>query len=123
MSRSRRPASPRSFPYPWPGFLAATAAIAVLPFAHLEIAGVLAICLSALGVYADARRRRIPRPDLWAISTLIIWPMIFPFYLVRRRQPGRACPEVEANTRFLPGLGVIAVVFLLLAVLMLLADR
>lgn len=56
-------------------------------------------------VYYDAHARRIPRPLRWGLGSLLLWILIFPWYLSRRRTPEAPCPFVEAEvgpiTRFL----------------------
>ncbi len=46
-------------------------------------------------VYYDARLKGIPKPLRWAAGTLLIWIMVFPWFLVRRRSPERPCPFIE----------------------------
>lgn len=53
--------------------------------------------LSAVWVFLDARQREIPKPLRWGVGSLILWIVIFPWYLVRRRSPQAPCPFVEAE--------------------------
>jgi hypothetical protein len=47
------------------------------------------------------------------VATLLLWPIIFPWYLARRSRPRNPCPFIEA--RVSPK--TLAVLFFLLAVL------
>ncbi|HLY60612.1 MAG TPA: hypothetical protein VKV95_07575 [Terriglobia bacterium] len=51
--------------------------------------------LSCVWVFYDAQRSGAPRPFRWALGTLFLWPIVFPWYLVRRRTPQAPCPFVE----------------------------
>jgi hypothetical protein len=51
--------------------------------------------LSAPWVIFDAHQKHIARPFRWGIGTLILWIVIFPWYLSRRRTPKAPCPFVE----------------------------
>jgi hypothetical protein len=56
-------------------------------------------------VFFDALRHRIPRPLRWALGTMFLFAIIFPWYVARRRMPQSPVPFVEAEvgpvTRFL----------------------
>lgn len=54
--------------------------------------------LSAVWVFVDAHQRNIPKPLRWGVGSLILWIVIFPWYLVRRRSPRAPCPFVEAES-------------------------
>jgi hypothetical protein len=51
--------------------------------------------VSAPWVIFDAYQKRIARPFRWGIGTLILWIVIFPWYLSRRKTPKAPCPFVE----------------------------
>jgi len=61
--------------------------------------------LAGIWVFFDALRRRIPRPLRWALGTMLLLAVIFPWYLARRKTPQSPVPFVEAEagpvTRFL----------------------
>ena len=61
--------------------------------------------LAGIWVFFDALRRRIPRPLRWAVGTMLLLVVIFPWYLARRSKPQSPVPFVEAEvgpvTRFL----------------------
>jgi hypothetical protein len=79
--------------------------------AQLVLGGVQILC--SLWVLFDALEKRLPRPLRWGMGTLLLWPIIFPWYLARRNRPAQPCPFVEARVR--PA--VAGVLFILLAVL------
>lgn len=60
-------------------------------------------------VFYDANRIGAPRPFRWALGTLFLWPIVFPWYLVRRKMPRALCPFVE-------GIGLPIVFLALIAV-------
>jgi hypothetical protein len=47
------------------------------------------------------------------MGTLLLWPIIFPWYLARRSSPSQPCPFIEARVSPIK----LAVLFILLAVL------
>jgi len=61
--------------------------------------------LVGLWVFFDALRRSIPRPLRWAVGSMLLLAIIFPWYLARRSKPQSPVPFVEAEvgpvTRFL----------------------
>ena len=79
--------------------------------AQLVLGGVQILC--SFWVVFDAREKRLPRPLRWGVATLLLWPIIFPWYLARRSRPRNPCPFIEA--RVSPK--TLAVLFFLLAVL------
>jgi hypothetical protein len=52
--------------------------------------------LSSFWVLYDALEKRLPKPQRWGMGTLLLWPIIFPWYLARRGRPRQPCPFVEA---------------------------
>lgn len=64
--------------------------------------------ISCVWVFYDAQRSGAPRPFRWALGTLLLWPFVFPWYLVRRRTPHAPCPFVE-------GIGLPIVILALVA--------
>jgi hypothetical protein len=53
--------------------------------------------LAGVWVFFDALRRRIPRPLRWAVGTMLLLIVIFPWYLARRKTPQSSVPFVEAE--------------------------
>lgn len=69
--------------------------------------------LSAPWVIFDAHQKHIARPLRWGIGTLILWIVIFPWYLSRRRIPKAPCPFVEGL-----GLPVLLLVYVIALVVL-----
>ena len=57
-----------------------------------------AVILSSAWVYFDAQAKRVPKPLRWALGSLLLWIVVFPWYLARRRTPEWPCSFVEAET-------------------------
>jgi hypothetical protein len=55
------------------------------------------VVLSSAWVYSDARKNHIPTPFRWSLGSVLLWIIIFPWYLARRRTPGAACPFIEGE--------------------------
>lgn len=71
------------------------------------------LILSSAWVTYDARQRGVPKPLRWGVGSLLVWIVVFPWYLSRRRTPEVPCAPVEG-----PAAGrillVMVVVFFLL---------
>ena len=52
--------------------------------------------LAGVWVFFDALRLRVPRPLRWAVGSMLLPLVIFPWYLARRRTPQSAVPFLEA---------------------------
>ncbi len=52
---------------------------------------------SSAWVFYDARLRRVPHAFRWGISSLLLWIVVFPWYVSRRRAPEVPCPLMEAE--------------------------
>jgi len=91
--------------FPWLLFLVllclrlAVAGVAVRHWGFLRTEIVLAgmELLSAVWVFQDAQRRRVPKPLRWGLGSLFLWVLFFPWYLARRRTPESPCPSIEAE--------------------------
>jgi hypothetical protein len=89
--------------FPWPLFLALLlirillAGLAERQWGLLKAELVLlAIEMGcSVWVFYDANLIGAPRPFRWALGTLFLWPIVFPWYLVRRKMPRALCPFVE----------------------------
>jgi hypothetical protein len=115
--------TPEPVRFPWLLFLAlfgirlAVAMVAQRHFGllrtELMLGGVEFV--TAIWVFQDAQRRRVPKPLRWGLGSLLLWLLFFPWYLARRRAPEAPCPSIEAEigpvTRVLL---IILVVFFLL---------
>ncbi len=74
--------------------------------------------LSSVWVYFDAREKHVAKPFRWGLGSLLLWIVIFPWYLSRRRTPQAPCPFVEAETSTLARVIFLALVlFFLLALI------
>ena len=68
--------------------------------------------ISAIWVFFDAGNSRVTRRFRWAWGTLLLWPLVFPWYLARRKAPKAPCPFVEGM-----GLPIVLIIYLALTVL------
>lgn len=57
------------------------------------------VLFSSIWVYLDAYHRKLPKPLQWAIGSLLVWIVVFPWYIARRRLPNAACPLIEMDSR------------------------
>ena len=80
---------------------------------ELVFDGVKMLC--AAWVFYDANQRGVTKPLRWTLGTLFLWPIVFPWYLARRKTPRAHCPFVEGI-----GLPVVILVLLALGVLIVL---
>jgi hypothetical protein len=55
------------------------------------------LVLSSAWVYRDAREKNIPTPFRWTLGSILLWIIIFPWYLARRRTPSAPCPFIEGE--------------------------
>lgn len=55
------------------------------------------VVISSAWVYSDARKKNIPTPFRWSLGSFLLWIIIFPWYLARRRTPSAACPFIEGE--------------------------
>lgn len=55
------------------------------------------VALSSVWVYRDAREKNIPKPFRWSLGSILLWIIVFPWYLARRRTPKAACPFIEGE--------------------------
>lgn len=79
------------------------------------------VALSSVWVYRDAREKNIPTPIRWSLGSLLLWMIIFPWYLSRRRTPKAPCPFIEGEGgRVARTLLLLLLLFFLLSALMML---
>lgn len=55
------------------------------------------VALSSAWVVYDAREKGVAKPLRWGLGSLLLWIVVFPWYLARRRKPQAPCPFVEAE--------------------------
>jgi hypothetical protein len=77
------------------------------------------VLFSSIWVYFDATHRKLPKPLQWSIGSLLVWIVVFPWYLARRRQPAAVCPFIEMDSRrFFRAILVLLLVGLLFSILL-----
>ncbi|HEV2425046.1 MAG TPA: hypothetical protein VGZ29_09495 [Terriglobia bacterium] len=105
----RAPERPRNTPFPWPIFFGVLVGMVLLSAlvekrfgmtATVYGFGVLQL-VTSLWVVLDAHRKGIPQPLHWGVGSMLLWILVFPWYLARRRQPKTVCPFVESGARSL----------------------
>jgi hypothetical protein len=104
---------PETVRYPWLIFFAVLGVGLILGQIFLALLGeqkgplvIQAVpVLVGLWVFFDARRQRVPRPLRWAVGSMLLLIIIFPWYLARRSKLRSQVRFVEAEvgpvTRFL----------------------
>jgi hypothetical protein len=115
--------------FSWTMFFAVLAAAWVSSTVVLHFAGLVAgqlimsgvQLLSAIWVFFDARQKLIRKPLRWAVGSLILWIVIFPWYLLRRQKLNAPCPFVEAESG--PFTKVMLLVIFILFMVGMLASR
>ena len=76
---------------------------------------------SSLWVLYDANKQGIPKGLRWSLGSLLLWILVFPWYLSRRRTPKAPCAFIEGEAgRFARTLLFVLLAFVLLSALMLL---
>ena len=55
------------------------------------------VLLSSMWVFFDAQRKGVPKPLRWVLGALLLWIVVFPWYLSRRRTPHAPCPFIEGE--------------------------
>ena len=55
------------------------------------------VLITSAWVYYDARDKLVPKPLRWGLGSLLLWVVVFPWYLARRRDPVAPCRFVEAE--------------------------
>lgn len=59
------------------------------------LGGVVILC--SAWVFYDAQRKGVARPLRWGLGVLLLWILVFPWYLARRRTPQAPCPFIEGE--------------------------
>jgi hypothetical protein len=55
------------------------------------------VILSSVWVLHDAREKKIPKPLRWSLGSFLLWMIVFPWYLSRRKTPDATCPLIEGE--------------------------
>jgi hypothetical protein len=55
------------------------------------------VLVSSLWVFYDAQKNHVPKSLRWGVGSLLLWILVFPWYLARRRAPKAPCPFIEAE--------------------------
>jgi hydrogenase-4 membrane subunit HyfE len=64
---------------------------------HYELLLSTLLVISSVWVSYDAHSKHLPHPLRWGVSALLLWIVVFPWYLSRRRNPQSPCPLMEAE--------------------------
>lgn len=102
-------------------FVAAAVSQQLLGTSRSQMVMASVVILSSGWVFFDAQERRVPKPLRWGLGSLLLWIVVFPWYLARRRTPEAPCPFVEAEASPLArALFFVLMVFFLLSVVLIL---
>jgi hypothetical protein len=82
---------------------------------RFQLTFVAAQFICSVWVFYDAREKRVPRALRWGLGTMLLWIVVFPWYLARRKAPEAPCPFVEAEIRPFTRALLLALLVLLLA--------
>lgn len=80
-----------------PSWLGISVAFQYLGLARAQLLMVSVQVLSSAWVLFDARQKGVPKPLRWGLGSLLLWIVIFPWYLARRRNPQAPCLFIEAE--------------------------
>lgn len=64
---------------------------------HFKIFLSSVLVASSVWVIYDAHSRKIPHPFRWGVGSILLWIIVFPWYLSRRRTPEASCPLMEGK--------------------------
>ena len=128
----RLAASPSPARFSWPIFfvvllcwflLAGLAERFLGPVRSQLLLGSVVIVCSAW-VFYDAHDKLVPKPLRWGLGSLLLWIVVFPWYLARRRNPVAPCRFVEAEVSPLTRLLLAAlVIFILLGIVIMVVKQ
>jgi hypothetical protein len=100
--------------------LVAVASQRLLGYQKSEFALGGVVIASSVWILYDARKLGIPKGLRWGVGSLLLWILIFPWYLARRRTPKAPCPFIEGESgRVVRTLLFVLLVFFLLSAVML----
>ena len=74
------------------------------------------VLASSMCVFFDAQSKGVPKPLRWVTGCLLLWIVVFPWYLARRRTPQASCAFIEGEV------GPVARVLFFVLMLFLLAS-
>jgi hypothetical protein len=92
-----------------------TAMLRRMSVERFQLTFVAAQFICSVWVFYDAREKRVPRALRWGLGTMLLWIVVFPWYLARRKAPEAPCPFVEAEIRPFTRALLLALLVLLLA--------
>ena len=82
------------------------------------------VILSSAWVFYDAHDKLVPKPWRWGVGSLLLWIIVFPWYLARRRDPAAPCRFVEAEVRPLTRVLLAAlIIFVLLGLVIMVLQQ
>ncbi len=82
------------------------------------------VLASSLWVFVDAQKQGVPKPLRWGMGALLLWILVFPWYLSRRRTPQASCLFIEAEAGPIARtLLVILMIFFLVGALLLIFNE
>jgi hypothetical protein len=79
----------------WLFAAAVTQQLLGLEISQFVLGGV--VILSSVWVFYDAQRKGVAKPLRWGIGVILLWILVFPWYLARRRTPQAPCPFIEGE--------------------------
>jgi hypothetical protein len=56
------------------------------------------VILTSAWVYYDAHNKLVPKPLRWGLGSLLLWIVLFPWYLARRKDPAAPCGLEEVSS-------------------------
>jgi hypothetical protein len=75
------------------------------------------VILTSAWVYYDAHNKLVPKPLRWGLGSLLLWIVLFPWYLARRKDPAAPCRLEEVSSLTLLPLVVVFLVGFVIIVL------
>ena len=80
--------------------------------------------ITAALVFYDASRKHISKALRWALGSLFLWVVFFPWYLARRRELQKPCPLVEAEASpLMRGLVFLLFLYFVLGMLLVITQK
>jgi len=80
--------------------------------------------ITAAFVFYDASRKHVSKALRWALGSLFLWVVFFPWYLARRRELQKPCPLVEAEASpLMRGLVFLLFLYFILGALLVITQK